>query len=292
MNILKALFGGSEETTEEKQKAKEARDFDMYKYDGVRAAKIGQTDYAIKCYHEALNIHEDLEVRDYLAQALIRKGDLTEASEQLHILAEAEPDNVAIHIQMAHVAYMMEDYEAMSNACEHTMQADHDNALAHYLYAKAHIGQGNTVAAIAMLTRAITLKEDMYDAYLLRGQTLLKMGDTAGAAEDANKLMKTAADNEDVMLLKARVERAKGNADDAIDIYNKVVELNPFCADAFKERGAIKYEKGDMNGAKADMQTALELNPDQAADINGEYSAEGVEHKVKQAYSNINPLGL
>ena len=54
MNILKALFGGSEETPEEKQKADEIRRFDMFKYDGVRAAKMGQTDYAVKCYREAL----------------------------------------------------------------------------------------------------------------------------------------------------------------------------------------------------------------------------------------------
>ena len=47
-----------------------------------------------------------------------------------------------------------------------------------------------------------------------------------------------------------------------------------------------------MAGAKEDMQKVLEIDPDKAADITGEYSAEGVEHKVKQAYSNINPFGL
>lgn len=104
--------------------------------------------------------------------------------------------------------------------------------------------------------------------------------------------MDVAPENEDVLLLKARVERKRGNADAAIDIYNKVTEVNPFCVDAFRERGAVRYEKGDMNGAKADMQAVLELEPEKAADINGEYSAEGVEHKVRQAYSNINPLGL
>ena len=82
MNILKALFGGSEETPEEKQKADEIRRFDMFKYDGVRAAKMGQTDYAVKCYREALKIHEDLEVRDYLSQALIRMGEFDGAREQ------------------------------------------------------------------------------------------------------------------------------------------------------------------------------------------------------------------
>lgn len=86
MNFFKALFGGSEETPEQKQQADETRKFDMFKYDGVKAAKMGQHDYAVKCYKEALKIREDLEVRDYLAQSLIRTGQLAEAYEQLETL--------------------------------------------------------------------------------------------------------------------------------------------------------------------------------------------------------------
>lgn len=292
MNILKALFGGSEETPEEKQKADEIRRFDMFKYDGVRAAKMGQTDYAVKCYREALKIHEDLEVRDYLSQALIRMGEFDGAREQLKVLAEAEPDNVAIAVREAQTAHMQEDYQGMAAACERAMGVDKDNALVHYLYAQAHIGQGNAVVAVAMPTRAIALDGNMIDAYLLRGRTLLDMGDTEGAGEDKEYLMTEARESEDVLLFAARVERAKGNDATALDIYNKVIEVNPFCVDAFRDRGAIKYDKGDMNGANDDMQTVLELAPEQVADINGDYSADGVEHKVRQAYSNINPLGL
>ena len=47
-----------------------------------------------------------------------------------------------------------------------------------------------------------------------------------------------------------------------------------------------------MFGAKEDMQKVLELDPDKVANISGDFSAEGIEHKVKQAYSNINPFGL
>ena len=47
-----------------------------------------------------------------------------------------------------------------------------------------------------------------------------------------------------------------------------------------------------MEGAKADMLKVMEIDPEQASNVTGEYSAEGIEHKVRQAYSNINPLGL
>lgn len=292
MNFFKALFGGSEETPEQKQQADETRKFDMFKYDGVKAAKMGQHDYAVKCYKEALKIREDLEVRDYLAQSLIRTGQLSEAYEQLETLAAAEPENTAIFIQMAQVAHMMENYTAMAQACERALLIDNQNARAHYLYAQACIGQEDMINAIAMLTKAITLKDDMAEAYLLRGQTLLKMGDASGADGDCTHLLADYATNEDVLMLKARIERAKGNADAAIEAYGRVIDANPFCIDAFKERGALRYEKGDMAGAKEDAQHAMELEPNDMEAVNGEYSAEGIEQRTRQAYRNINPLGL
>jgi hypothetical protein len=36
----------------------------------------------------------------------------------------------------------------------------------------------------------------------------------------------------------------------------------------------------------------LELDPKTAENINGDFSAEGVEEQVKRAYSAINPFGL
>ena len=287
------MFGGGKQgNAEEKKVTDEARNFDMYKFDGVKAARMGRNDYAVKCFKAALDIKEDLEVRDYLATALVRNGELLPAYEQLQKLAEAQPDNQAIFLQMANVAYMMEDYVAMSQACEKALLIDNTNARVHYLYAKACVGQDDVINAIAMLTKAIVLQPDFADAYLLRGQTLLRMGDRNGAREDMEHLLAEYPELEDVLMLKARIEHAERKDDEAIATYGKVIEVNPFAIEAFKERGQVKYEKGDMFGAKEDMQKVLELDPDKVANISGDFSAEGIEHKVKQAYSNINPFGL
>lgn len=292
MGFWNVLFGGSEQSPEEEKKAQEAKNFDLLKYDGVKAMKMGQTDYAVRCFREALKLTDDLETRDYLSQALLRQGQLDDAQAELRMLAEAEPGNAAIWKRIAQVAFMQEDYAAMAAACEQAMQIDAADAQACFLDAQAQRGQGNMVGAIAMLTKAITLDANYGDAYLMRAQMLLAMGDTAGADSDATWLTDNAAEHEDVLLLKARVETAKGNDEAAIGIYDRVTEVNPFSIEAFRERGQLKYNRGDKAGAEADMQTVLELDPNSLADVNGDYSAEGIEQRVRQAYSAINPLGL
>jgi len=292
MGFWKSFFGGEEENPEEEKKNSEAKTFDLMKYDGVKAMRMGQFDYAEKCFCEALKIQEDLEVRDYLSQTLVRLNRLDEALEQLISITHAEPENVALLLQAAHVAYMQEDYDQMKSYCEQALAVDGENAMANYMLAQAMLGQNDLINGIARLTRAISLNEQLADARLLRAKTLLKMGDVKGAEEDTNWLLEHTNDEEDVLLMAARVAHAKGQDDEAIDIYNKVIDLNPFQMDAYRERGQIKFERGDKRGAQEDMQKLLELNPNELADVSGDYSAEGVEQAMKRVYSAINPFGL
>lgn len=286
------MFGGKQLSPEEEKQEQQQKKFDLLKYDGVKAMKMGQADYAVRCFEEALKLNDDLEVYDYLSQVLLRLGRLDEATAQLKVLADAEPENAQIQMRMAQIAYMQEDYTAMGEAAARAASLSPDDAHAYYLNAQALMGQQNVVGAIAMLTKAIALQPDDADAYLLRAQTLLRMGDTKSARQDAEWLAENVGAHEDVLLLQARIAAAEGQLDEAIATYDKVVEVNPFQIDAFRERGRLKLEQGDKAGAEQDMQTVLELDPQQLADVSGEYSAEGIEQRVRQAYSAINPLGL
>lgn len=290
MNFLKKLFGvapeNKEQTQEEKQ-AEEKKNFDILKYDGVRALKTQQTDYAVDCFMHALDIKDDLEIRDYLSQAYVAIGDLPKAYEQLQKLSEAQPDNIDIFIRMAHVAYMMEDYVVMGAACEKAMLIDKDSPMALYLYAKACIGTEDTTNAVAMLTRAILVKPDYADAYLLRGEVLLKDGQIDEADQDALYLLEKYPDNEDILMLKANIEVARENPSAAIELLSNVIDANPFRAEAYRLRGELRQQTGDEASGKADLDYAAELSADSA-----DGKEENIEKKVKDAYGNVNPLGI
>jgi tetratricopeptide (TPR) repeat protein len=292
MGFWKTFFGGESENPEEDKKNAEAKNFDLLKYDGVKAMRIGQFDYAEKCFREAMKLKDDLEVNDYLSQTLMRLGRLDEALDEMKIMINAQPSNLALLLQAAHVAYMLEDYEQMKQLLEQAQTQNGDNAMTSYMMGQAAVGQGDVIGAIAHLTKAVTLDEKMADARLLRAKTLLKMGDVNGASDDVVWLLEHTEADEDVLLMAARVAHLKGKDDTALDIYNKVIDLNPFQMDAYRERGQIRYEKGDKKGAEEDMQKLLEMNPNELADVSGDYSAEGVEQAMKRVYSAINPFGI
>ena len=292
MNILKALFGNSEQNPEEEKVEAEHKKFDLMKYDGVKAMKMGQFEYALRCFDEALKLKDDSEIRDYLSRVFIRLDRLDEALEQLQLMAVAEPDNTDVKLQMAHVCYMKEDYAAMSDAVEQALAVNGDLPQAHFMYAQSALKQGDVINGIARLTKAVALDDNYADARLLRAQTLLGIGDVKGAEEDSQWLSERIEAQEDVLLLAARVAHAKGSDDEAIELYNKVVDQNPFLTEAYAERGKIYFGRGDSKKAEEDMRKVLELEPQGLANVCGDYSAEGVEHQTKQAYSNLNPFGL
>ncbi len=292
MSFWKALFGGSEKNPDEEKQENEERRFDLYKHDGIKALRMNQTEYAVKCFTEALKLKTDPETLDYLSQALIRTGHLAEALATLEIVRRMFPSAAGIYDRMGHIAYMMEDYERLNEIAGQAVEAAPQHAYAYYMSAQASIGLKQPVLAVAQLTRAIALEDGQEDARLLRAKTLMDMGDLAGAQADADRLRENFGADEEVMLLCARLAARQGSADEAIAIYTALIDANPFQADAFRERGKLSFDKGDKQAAEEDMRKYLELRPEEMEGVNGQYEAEGVEEMMKRAYSPINPFGL
>lgn len=293
MGFWKALFGGEEQSPEQEKEQQEQKRFELLKYDGVRALKTGRLDIAESCLREALTMREDLEVRDYLWQLLVRLDRTDEALEHLKAMSEAQPDNVELKLQMATVAYMKEDYALMEQVLEpltsvsaESLQGDSHltTAQAFYLMAQARWRQHDRQGATAWLTKAIAVYPEMGEAYLLRGQTLLEMGDSDGAASDELWLEDNYGETEEVLLLKSAIEQVKGQQEQAIATLGRVLELNPFSQPALQRRAALRRTVGDEAGAEEDLQAARELNPQQ--------DTEDIESKVQDAYKNVNPLGI
>lgn len=304
MGFFKSLFGGNQ-SPEEKQEKTDQKNFDILKYDGIRAMRIGKLTYAIKCFEEAIAIQEDIEAMQHQANAYTRVGRMEDACKIQQRITELAPEDPQ-HLQMlASLHYMREDYASMEEACQKALALDDQNPANYFLSAKAAIGKQNAFQAIAMLTKAIVLDEQFVEAIQLRAEVLWSLQQTKDAIEDVEKLLEINPEDEMALLLKAEIltiggkeeealaltdevlslnpfnEKAfilKSNIylknkdfDRAISIFDEAIEINPQFAQGYHERGRIKLMKGDKEGSLEDMKKAMELAPENEANISGEY---------------------
>lgn len=305
MGFFKSFFSGKPDNPEvEKQKAAK-KNFEIFKYDGMRAQRMGRADYAMKCFTEALAIEEDFETMGYLAQVYIQTGHIDDARQLLERMTGLEPTHVSSYLTLANVCYMQEDYPAMAEAAKKAIEIEEGNAMAHYLLGKAVNGQGDGIMCIAHLTKAITLKDDFQEARLLRAEALVKMAQYKEAQEDIDAILASNPEDESTLLLRGKMKEATGKADeaeadyrlviglnpfnqqaylclgklymgqgkasDAITLMDEAIEMNPDFAEAYHERGQAKLMTGDKEGSIEDVKKALELNPKEMDTLSGQY---------------------
>lgn len=305
-NFFISFFSGKSESPESEKQKTAKKNFEIFKYDGLRAQRMGRPDYAIKCFTEALAIEEDFETLGYLSQLYIQLAELDKAHETLNRMVELEPTLSSTYLTIAHLDYMREDYPGMEAAAKKAIELEEGNAAAHYLLGKAKMGMNDDLMSVAHLTKAITLKEDYIEARLLRAEALLKMNQLNEAAEDIEAVLIQNPDEEAAVLLHGKLKEAQGDAEAAEADYQSIIDINPFneqaylnlgqlfitqkklpeaiClfdeaieltpnfAAAYHERGRAKLLNGDKDGSIEDMKKALELNPKEGENLNGQFN--------------------
>lgn len=318
MNFLKKLFAGNNEPEENVRHKNEERNFDILKYDGIRAQRIGKWIYAEKCFKEALNIRPDLETASLLVSTSLQLNKLDQAHEVLGQMISLEPQRLQSYLDLARVCYLQEHYDDMLATAQQAAQLVPDNETPYFLQAQAYHKLGDSIHTIVALTQAISRKEDFTEAYLMRGQVLLEMKQYNEALEDVDFLLKHDSIDEEALRLAAEVQQGLGNEDEAVTYYKKVIDLNPFNEHSYEQialilarkqeyaqaiatldealeinekaqlyqlRGKLKMDSGDKEGALADMKKALELNPESENRISGHFD------NFDTLYKSNNPLG-
>lgn len=318
MNLLKKLFAGNNEPEENVRHKNEERNFDILKYDGIRAQRIGKWIYAEKCFKEALNIRPDLETASLLVSTSLQLNKLEQAHEVLGQMISLEPQRLQSYLDLARVCYLQEHYDDMLATAQQAAQLVPDNETPYFLQAQAYHKLGDSIHTIVALTQAISRKEDFTEAYLMRGQVLLEMKQYNEALEDVDFLLKHDSIDEEALRLAAEVQQGLGNEDEAVTYYKKVIDLNPFNEHSYEQialiharkkeyaqaiatldealeinekaqlyqlRGKLKMDSGDKEGALADMKKALELNPESENRISGHFD------NLDTLYKSNNPLG-
>ncbi|MBQ9176382.1 MAG: tetratricopeptide repeat protein [Bacteroidaceae bacterium] len=275
MGFFKTLFTGKEDTAEQKAEERRQGDFDMFKYDGIQALRIGQVDFGIACLQRAISIHDDIEARQHLANALLRKDDLDGAIKQLQHLASIRPDEPSVAITLAELYFQQEQYEEALSICNDATDKFADMAQPHFIKAKVKRVQGDLLSAVAEATIAISKDDNFVNAYLLRAGILADMGQNHEAEADVAHILSLSPDDEDALAIKAKCCAAAARADEAEECYRHIIELNPFNAEAYLHLGQLLMQQGRTDEATHLAEEALQYAPQQMETINGKFESEG-----------------
>ena len=307
MGLLSSLFGEKKpddnRTPQEKQ---DQKNFDILKYDGIRARNMGRLDYAIRCFEQAIDLNDEPETLGLLAHAYLQANRTDDARLTLDRLVRQNPSDFHALLSLAGVCYMQEDYATMKEVCQKAIAQDDKNAQAYFLAARAERGLKNDLNAIVMLTKALAQNETFTQAYQLRAEVLWDMRQAHEATDDLNHILSLNPDDEDALLLKGRIEAATGHADEAETCFNRILEVNPFNETAYllkgeilcglkkaeeaealyteaidlmpdkavfyQERGRVRLLNGNKEGAAEDMKKAIEIAPEKEGQITGNFS--------------------
>lgn len=305
-NFLKSLFGNDKKSTEEELKKEELRKFDFFKFDGVRAINMNKTDYAIKCFTNALNIQYDQETAEFLAQAYLTNNNINEAQETYETIMTYNDDQAMPHYNLALIAFKKNDFDETIKQAQAALKHDGHLVDAYILAGRAYHAKKDDINAIIQITKGIQLNEEDTAGYLLRAEILKDMSSPTEALADVEKVLSVNSSDEDALILRGNIYERRNEKNKAEADYRKVIELNPFCQDAYlklskmmittkqldevialldeaidinpafseayAERGRAKLANGNKEGSIADLKKSLEINPETEESINGSYN--------------------
>lgn len=263
MGLLSSLFGSSK-PDDKKQDKENKKNFDILKYDGIRARGMRQLAYAIKCFEQAAAIEEEPETLRFLAVSYTEAGRLDDARLTLDRLLIVAPDDVQALLSLARVCFMQEDYDGMADACAKATDHDEKCVAAYYLSAMAEHGLNDNVQALVMLDKTIELDENNVSALQLRAEVLCETGQPDEALADIEKILSAQPEHEDALLLKGKIYADKKDVDEAAALFDQVMELNPFNEKAYISKSELLAESGQPDKAIAVCDEAIELMPQNA----------------------------
>ncbi|MDR1171094.1 MAG: tetratricopeptide repeat protein [Bacteroidales bacterium] len=293
MGFFSSLFSPVK-SEEDNRKKVDRKNFDILKYDGIRAQRAGKTEYAVKCFTEALKIQADFETMKYLMSACYMLNKPDQALEVLNTMVDAGEEPVSTLLARANLLFTMGmNTEAVAD-CVRAIEIEPENPLAYFQLAKSEHALGELTKAIGNLENATRLKDDFAEGYALRAGINHTLKNGNDALTDVEKVIELTPEDEMAYLLRGRIHELLGDTDAAFLDYREASELNPFneeayllagqlmmaqekygeavtlfdeaiehnekFAKAYIERAHAKHKTGDHEGALADEEKAGELN--------------------------------
>jgi tetratricopeptide (TPR) repeat protein len=228
---------------------------------GAALAKLGRYDEAIAQYRAVLAGKDNAELRFNLALAYYKKGDLRDAVEQLNTLLAAQPGDMRVATLLADCDARLGKDDKVIAVLTPVESAHPDDLAVAWLLGSALIRAGHKRDGLERVDR-VARQGNRPEAYLLAGQTALKMNEFERARDDADAALRLNPRLPGADTLRGTVLSYLGDTEGAAAALRKAVEADPNDFDAQEGLGAVLHTERDLDGARQHLERALQLKPD------------------------------
>lgn len=228
---------------------------------GAALARQGRFDEAIEQYRAALaKAAENPGLRLNLALAYYKKGAFAEAVKELNVLHSADPGDIRVTTLLADCyARRGEDDRVITLLTP--LGASHPDDLAvEWMLGSALIRSGRRSEGLRRVEN-VANRGNNAEAYLLAGQTALKLDEFERARDDAEAAMRLNPSLPGLLTLRGSVMSYLGDNAGAIETLRKAVEADDKDFDAHLHLGAVLNTERDLVGSRKHLERAIELNP-------------------------------
>jgi len=228
---------------------------------GAALARLGRYDEAIVQYRAVLSKKDNADLRLNLALAYYKKAAFSEAVEQLSALHGAQPGDTRVATLLADCyAHLGQDREVIA-VLSPVETAHPDDLAVAWLLGSALIRAGHKRDGLERVDR-VARQANRPEAYLLAGQTALKMNEFERARDYADAALRLNPRLPGAETLRGTVLTYLGDTQGAIAALRKAVEADPNDFEAQVGLGAVLHTERDLDGARQHLERALLLKPD------------------------------
>jgi arylsulfatase A-like enzyme/tetratricopeptide (TPR) repeat protein len=195
------------------------------------------------------------------ARELEAHGETRAAAARLEEIAAQDPALVIVQIEAGLARQKLQQYDLAARHFRAALQADPENATAHFDLGIALGNQGHLPEAAHEFQLATKLQPSYSRAYAALGSTQAQMGDIPAAIGSLNAALAIDPGDLDALLNRGNLYLELREWEKSGRDLRRAVALEPENAEAHHALGTMEFYKGDLDGALKEYRCALQLAP-------------------------------
>jgi tetratricopeptide (TPR) repeat protein len=199
--------------------------------------------------------------RHYLGVAYFKTGDSKQAKEQLTHARELDPNDSAIHFDLALVLLSQQDYSEAADELQAATKLSPSNALAHMLLGRAYLNSNRSLQAIEEFKTTLKLDPAMKLGHYHLGFAYFSLGRNDEAIGEYKEELRRSRESPAVVYELGRSLLESGKYEAALTYLQRGTQLDAPNPDVWYNLGKAQALAGQWAQAEPSLRRAAELNP-------------------------------